>query len=127
MRGLILVYRSFWLSTSLLTILLGCSDGQSAKNFGSPILNRNVTPIAELFDYPNEYNGKVVTIKGVIDMQDQGGHWFYMQDEEARIYVESDEADFTVPNLKNKAILAEGLVEVKMNVPSLSAKGVELQ
>ena len=63
----------------------------------------------------------------MIDSQDKNGYWFYLLDEEARIYVEIKNADFAIPDLTNKKILVEGVVEVKLNIPSLLATGVERQ
>ena len=113
------------LSLLLSTVLMACNDSGSSNQLGSPISNRKAVPIAELFDNANQYDGKTATIRGVIDMQDPNGHWFYMQDEDARIYVESYHAGFSIPDLTQKTVLTEGLIEVKLNIPSLLATGVE--
>ncbi len=60
-------------------------------------------------------------------MQDQKGYWFYMQDEEARIYVDLYGSGFTIPDITKERVLAEGKIEVKLNIPSLLATGVEHQ
>ena len=57
----------------------------------------------------------------------QKGYWFYMKDKDARIYVDLYCAGFTIPDLTNKTVLAEGKIEVKLNIPSLLATGVEQQ
>ena len=115
---------SFLMALSALIILAGCGDSPSDK-FGVPISNREITPIARLFDYPHKYNGKTVTLKGVVDTQDQKGHWLYMKDEEARIYVDLFDSGFAVSLLTGKTILVEGRIEVTSKIPSLLAKGVE--
>jgi len=117
----------YFLGFSLFIVLFGCNDIGCSNKFGSPISNRETIPIAELFENTNKYEGKTVTIKGVVDMQDQNGYWFYMQDEEARIYVELYDAAFLIPDLTEKTVLAEGSIEVQLNIPSLSATGVEHQ
>jgi len=108
-------------------MVFGCNDGGNSTIFGSPISNRKIIPIASLFEDTTAYEGKTVTIQGVIDLQHQKGYWFYVQDEEARIYVEILDADFSIPDLTKKKILVEGVVEVKLNIPSLLAMGVENQ
>ena len=111
----------------LFIILLGCHDSGYSNKFGSPISNRKATAISALFDSPAEYDGKTVTIKGVIDDQDERGCWFYMKDDQARIYVDLYDAGFTIPNLTDKTVLAEGKIEVKLDIPSLLAAAVEPQ
>ncbi len=111
----------------LFIVLFGCNNSSYSNKFGSPISNRKTIPISDLFSNTTKYDGKTVTIKGVIDVQDQRGYWFYMQDEEARIYVDLYDAGFTIPDVINKTVLAEGKIEVKLNIPSLLATGVEHQ
>lgn len=108
-------------------IISGCNDGGHSTKFGSPISNKKSIPIAALFEDTAAYNGKSVTLQGVVDEQDQKGYWFYLIDEEARVYVEIKNADFSIPDLKNKMILVEGVVEVIFDIPSLLATGVERQ
>ena len=108
-------------------IVLACDHSDHSTNFGSPITNKKSIPIVTLFEDTNAYEGKTVTIRGVIDEQDQKGYWFYLLDEEARIYVEIKNADFSIPDFTSKKMLVEGLVEVKFHIPSLLATGVEHQ
>ena len=115
------------LFTFLSIVLFGCNDGDYSNTFGSPISNRNTIPISDLFDNTTKYDGKTVTVMGVIDMQDQKGYWFYMQDEEARMYVDLYNGGFSIPEMTKKTVLAEGTIEVKLNIPSLLATGVEHQ
>jgi len=119
--------KHYILCVTLFIIVFGCNDGINSTNFGSPISNQKIIPIAALFEGTTAYEGKTVTIQGVIDVQDHEGYWFYVQDEEARIYVEILDADFSIPDLTKKKILVEGVVEVKLNIPSLLAIGVEHQ
>ncbi len=111
----------------LLILLFGCNDIDYSNKFGSPISNRKTIPISDLFDNTAKYDGKTVTIKGVIDIQDQRGYWFYMEDEETRIYVDLYNAGFTIPDVTNNTVLAEGKIDVKLNIPSLLATGVEFK
>ena len=106
-------------------VLFGCNDGDYSNKFGTPISNRKTIPISDLFDDTTKYDGKTVTIEGVIDMQDQNGYWFYIQDEEARMYVDLYNAGFSIPDMSKKKVLVEGKIEVQLNIPSLLATGVE--
>jgi len=117
----------YFLGLSLFIVLFGCNNSGYSNKFGSPISNRRTIPISDLFNNTTKYDGKTVTIKDVIDVQDQRSYWFYMQDEEARIYVDLYDAGFTIPDVTNKTVLAEGKIEVKLNIPSLLAAGVEHQ
>ena len=110
---------------ALFIIVFSCNDNHYSTKFGSPILNQKSIAIEALFEDASAYEGKTVTIQGVVDVQDPKGSWFYVQDEEARIYVEIKNAAFSIPDLTKKDILVEGLVEVKLNIPSLLATGVE--
>ena len=106
-------------------VLFGCNDDDYSNKFGTSISNQKAISISDLFDDMTQYDGKTVTIEGVIDMQDQNGYWFYLQDEEARIYVDLYIAGFSIPDMTKKKVLAEGKIEVKLNIPSLLATGVE--
>ena len=117
-------YSVLWLLSFF--VFFGCSDSGYSNKFGHEISNRKITLIADIFVNKAEYDEKTVTIKGVIDMKDEKGYWFYMKDKDARIYVDLYEAGFTIPDLSNKTVLAEGKIEVKLNIPSLLATGVEL-
>ena len=117
--------KHYILFATLFIIVVGCYDSGNPTKFGSPISNLKSIAIADLFEDSTAYKGKTVTIQGMVGLQDQKGYWFYVQDEEARIYVEINNADFSVPDLTNKKILVEGVVEVKLNIPSLIATGVE--
>jgi hypothetical protein len=116
-----------FLCAALIIIVLGCDDGGQATQFGSPISNRNTIPIAALFADAAAYEGKSVSVQGEIDMQDQKGYWFYVHDGDARIYVELYQDEFSIPDLIKRKILVEGVVEVKLDIPSLLASGVECQ
>ena len=119
--------KPFYFFVLLIIIVVGCNDGGNSTEFGTPISDRKPLSIAALFDDPTAYEGKTVTIQGVIDEQDQRGYWFYMQDDDARIYVEIQAGDSSLPDLTMKKILAEGVIEVNLNIPSLLATGVQLQ
>jgi hypothetical protein len=113
---LLLIFASLFIAS--------CGNGHSNK-LGTPISHRHATPIAEVFDFPDRYDGETLTLKGVIDMQDRRGYWFYMEDDEARIYVDLFDSGFAIPQLTGRRVLAEGKIEVKVGVPSLLAKSVE--
>jgi uncharacterized protein YdeI (BOF family) len=107
-------------------ILSGYNKASSSSNtFGSPVSKKEITPIVDLFDHPDKFDGKSVTLKGTITIQDEKGYGFYLQDEDARIYVDLFESGFNIPSLTNKVVFVEGKVEVKLKIPSLLAKGVE--
>ena len=105
-------------------VLSGCTDPGS--QFGAPISHGEVTAIADIFDQPDVYDEKIVTLKGVVDTQDPGGHWFYMGDKDARVYVDLSNAGFTLSPVIGKTVLAEGTVKVEFGVPSLYARGIEV-
>ena len=102
-----------------------CSDKDASMGFGSPVSSMDFTPMAGIFDYPEKYDGKIVILTGTIDMQDEKGSWFYLQDEDARMYVDLSESGFKIPDLNKRRVLVEGTIEVKMRIPSLMASGVE--
>ena len=115
------------LYATLFIIVFGCNDSGYSSKFGSPISNQKNISIATLFENTSEYKGKTITIQGMIDVQDSKGYWFYVKDEEARIYVEITNAGFSIPDLTNKKVLVKGVIEVKLDIPSMMATGVEHQ
>jgi len=118
---------TYFLFITLFIILFGCSDNGNLTKIGSPISNRETISVDTLFEDTAAYDGRAVTIQGVIDEQDLNGYWFYLQDGDTRIYVEINNADFSIPDLVNKRILVAGVLEVQFNIPSLFATGLEYQ
>jgi hypothetical protein len=108
-------------------LLLGCQERAETTRFGQPIENRSTVAVSNIFDNPENFGGKLVILKGVIDLQDERGYWFYLVDGDYRIYVDLYTANFQIPDLTKRTVLAAGQIEVKMNIPSLLATGVELQ
>jgi hypothetical protein len=112
-------------SAAFFVVVLGYGGNGLADQYGVPISDRNATPVSVIFEDPESYAEKTVTIQGTVDMQDQRGYWFYVTDKEFRMYVEIDKGGFTMPDLINTRVLVEGVIEVKLNIPSLFATGVE--
>jgi len=98
----------------------------SVETYGNPVSNKQTTSTCDLFDFYEKYDGKKVTIKGVIDEEGAQGDWFYLVDGECRILIEVWEADFRVPQLVGKEVLVEGIVTVKMSIAGLLPTGVEV-
>ena len=105
--------------------LSGCG-GSSQGAFGAPISGYPVISAGLLFDHPDGYDGKIVTLQGVIDLQDRNGTWFYFADDDARIYVDLTGAGFRIPDLTGKSIKVEGRVAVAEQVPAIMGHGIEL-
>ena len=51
----------------LVSFILSVSTGTFAgETHGKPVSNRNLTPIC-IFDHPKEYDGKTISMKGVLE------------------------------------------------------------
>lgn len=110
--------------------LLSCS--QEKKIFGDKIPTRETTPICDLFDYPEKYNGQTVSVKGTVDSEDPQGTWFYIQDIECRILISSWKTDIRTRDLTDKEVLVQGIIKVeKMGEnylpPEFIPTGIEVQ
>jgi len=117
-----------WLLVFIIGSMILCGRNNvfsSQDTFGTPISNQEITSIAELFEKPDIYSGKTVTLKGMMDMQDEKGRWFYLHDEKARIFIDRYASGFTVPDLTNTSVRVEGKIEMKLKIPSIIATGVE--
>ena len=99
----------------------------AGEKFGKPVSNRNLTPICNIFDHPKDYDGKTITMKGVVDEEDPNGTWFYMEDDECRVLVEGWRTNFRVGKLVGSTVLVEGKVYVdkKYNLAGFIPIGVE--
>jgi hypothetical protein len=111
----------------MIALVLSGSETRKSFLFGKPISDTKETAIAALYDHPDRFNGRTVILAGIVDEQDERGAWFYLQDDEARIYVDLYGAGFAIPQLPGKRVRVQGTVEVKMGIPSLLATGIEMR
>jgi len=75
-------------------LIFGCQDKSVSNQFGTTIENRDHIAVASIFENLKDYVGKNVALRGVIDLQDERGYWFYLVDGDYRIYVGLYTANF---------------------------------
>ncbi len=89
---------------------------------GSSFDNRASISIGELFDDPAAFENRHVRIAGIVGDQDPAGHWLYLDDQTARIYIDTPIA---IQQLHGKIVTISGIVEVAHGIPSVVAKEVK--
>ena len=78
--------------------------------------------IGVIFDDPVAYDKRHVIVTGLASEQEGRGRWFYLEDQTARIYVETPPA---FGNISGKTVTVRATVHVKQGVPTLIATSVE--
>ncbi len=101
----------------------------ATEKFGAEITNRKVTSIEDILSNPKSFEGKIVTIEGVIDSECPSGCFFYVRikDKNATINVNIAPAGFVIPQKTGSKVLVEGKVVLKGVNPIVLGTGVEIQ
>jgi len=108
---------------------LAGSVALSGEIYGKPISDRTLTPICDIFDDPEKFDGKTITMQGSVDEEDNRGTWFYMQDDDCRVLVELWHTNIRVSKLMGSTVVVEGKVylEKTVKLPGFIPTGVETQ
>ena len=116
------------LSLILLFTVTASGVFASGKEYGQEISNRQVTAIKDILADPKGYDGKTVTIEGVISSECPSGCWLYVKvtDGNAEIYVDIAPGGFAIPQETGHRVLVEGKVVLKQTGPMIMGKGVEI-
>jgi RNase P/RNase MRP subunit p29 len=102
--------------------LMGCGRVES---YGAGISDRNVTSVSELLRNPGAYKGKTVTVKGKIVDECSTGCWFDLKDGAAAIYVNTELAQFAIPQKTGHEATVEGRFLVQDGKPRINGTGIE--
>lgn len=108
----------------LASFITGCG---SMENYGATISNREITRVDDILRDPNAYKGKTVTIRGEIINECPTGCWFDIKDQKAVIYVNTELAQFAIPQKIGHKALVEGKVLVEDGKPKISGAGIEVK
>jgi hypothetical protein len=103
---------------------------RAADKFGEEIVNRDkLTAVDDILADPKAYEGKTVTIDGMINMECPSGCFFYLAvaGTNAAILVDLKPAGLAIPQKVGRRVLVEGTVAIKDNLPVLFGKGVEIR
>ena len=76
---------------------------------------------------PDVYKGKTVTIKGKITDECSTGCWFDLKDSRAVIYVNTELAQFAIPQKSGHTAIVEGKFLVEDGKPKIRSTGVEVR
>ena len=111
--------------TSIL-VLSGCGR-KSPKQYGQQIAGRAPTQIDGILKEPASFDGKTVTIEGVIAAECMTGCWFDVAGEGGKIHVDVKPSGFAIPQKVGKKVIVEGQVSLRDGHPTLIGKGVEIK
>jgi len=116
------------LSLVLLSGIMAPLSYAGAK-YGQPISKRTVTAITDILTNPKAYDGKLVTIEGIIATESPTGYWFIAKDKKsnAPIYVDIATSGFVIPQHAGRTVLVEGTVVVKGSALMIQGRGVEVE
>ncbi|HLF14621.1 MAG TPA: DUF4920 domain-containing protein [Bacteroidota bacterium] len=91
--------------------------GCGSSEFGKPLTVNQATPIADILQAPDKYNGKRVLVEGKItEVCEMMGCWIMIQgnNEKETLRFKVDDGVITFPmSVKGKVARAEGIVSVK--------------
>ena len=107
-------------------IMFLASCGQKA-NYGQEISNYATTPIGDILKDQGSFEGKIVTIQGVIDTECPTGCWFNLKDDTGLIYVDLGPFGFAIPQIVGRRVTVEGKVKINERTAMLMGRGVELK
>lgn len=102
----------------------GCGHVEA---YGERISNRNTIPIKDIVSHPQQYVGKMVTVKGKIAIECDTGCWFNLKDGAAVIYTNIEPSGFAIPQKVGRSAIVEGTVSIEEGKLTLTGKGVEIQ
>lgn len=119
------------LNLFLVVVLLACTAMFSGcghvETYGERISNQNITPIKDIVSHPEQYTGKMVTVKGKIAIECDTGCWFNLKDGAAVIYTNIEPSGFAIPQKVGRSAVVEGTVSVEEGKLTLTGKGVEIR
>ena len=110
----------------LVAVLYGCGGGGGEK-FGEAITTVETTKARDILARPDEFAGKTVKIEGQITRECPTGHWLYLRDETATIYVEVGPSGIVLPQKVGSKATIEGKVLKRPEQTMIIGKGVEIQ
>lgn len=108
-----------------LLFIIGCGIG--SEHFGEDITETKTTAIGDILKSPQQYEGKIVKLKGKIIRECPTGCWFDLKDDSGVIYTDLNPSNFAIPQVVNKNIVAEGKVKLKGKNVVIIGKGVKIE
>jgi hypothetical protein len=91
------------------------ADNTASNHFGTAFTKAKLVSLADLTAKADQYNGKIVKVKGTIkDVCQREGCWLVLTDGTREMRVSMKDHKFTVPkDSGNKTVIAEGVIEKK--------------
>lgn len=103
----------------------GC--GPKGKDFGRPLTETKVTPVADILKDPASFTDKTVRVEGTIVLECPAGGWFMLKDDTGVIYVNLHPSEIAIPQAVNHRAVAEGKVKKEYTQVSVIGEGVHLK
>lgn len=119
--------KNFIIWVSIFAVIAAVTGCGRLETYGEKISSRNMTAIKNIVMHPQDYEGKMVTVKGKISLVCETGCWFNLEDEGATIYTDLAPSGFAIPQNVGKKATAEGKISVESGKLTLTAKGVEIR
>ena len=119
--------KKFIILASIFTVITAAAGCGRLETYGEKISSRNITALKDIVMHPQDYSGKMVTVKGKIKLVCQTGCWFNLEDGGAVIYTDLAPAGFAIPQKVGRRAVAEGRISIESGKLILTAKGVEIK
>jgi uncharacterized protein YdeI (BOF family) len=97
------------------------------STFGQPISESMVTAIPNILAHPEQFQGKIVRIEGVITEECPAGGWFILKDQSGIIYVNLHPSEFAIPQVVGRHVVTQGLVRKEGTQVEIIGKGVQIK
>jgi hypothetical protein len=104
--------------------LAGCGR---VEQYGEKLSGSGITRIQDIAANPGAYLGKLVTVKGKINIECNTGCWFYLKDEAASLYINIDPSGFAIPQRVGRIAIVEGVLSQEDGKLTLTGEAVEIR
>ena len=112
----------------LLIALISLVSCGKPETFGEKITGDSPeVSIKELFEKPDEFESKTVTLQGEIGQICPSGCWFFVKQNENELYVNLSPSGFAIPQKSGAEVKVEGKLLAHNNSLIMVAKGVEIK
>lgn len=114
------------ISLIIVIVMASAAGIGNCETYGTEISNLTITPITEIFGNIQGYEGKVVTVKGVIAVECPTGCWFNIKEGGAMLRVDLKPAGIAIPQKVGQKVVVEGAISVENGSPVLYGTGVKI-
>jgi hypothetical protein len=119
--------KKFIIWALIFTVITAAAGCGRLETYGEKISSRNMTALKDIVMHPQDYNGKIVIVKGKIKLVCNTGCWFNLEDSGATIYIDLAPSGFAIPQKVGRSATVEGKISIESGKLTLTGKGVEIR